>query len=114
MLDLELTDSIQQGLDLVPGQIVGHWMGIDLLEDIELLVVEVVAGDFVMIGFRHICSLLPVDGNDDDEAPAHNLHRTTVTHKHSTPTAEAALINELSNVASGSPVTMATRRYVAS
>ena len=98
----------------MPGQVVRHWMGIHPLEGIELLVVEVEATYFVVIGFVHIGFLLPSEDNNDDEAPARNPHRTTITHRHSTPTAAAALIKDLSKVASGSPVTMAARRYVAS
>jgi len=96
----------------VPGQVVRHWMGIDLRKGRVLLVVEVEASDFVVIGFGHVRTL--GDSKYDDESPARYPQRTAGTQRHSTPTAAAALIKDLSKVASGSPVTMAARRYVAS
>ena len=68
VLLLDLTYRIQQGAHFVPGQVVRHWMGINLLKGRVLLVVEVVATYFVVIGFGHIGCLLPCEDRNDDEA----------------------------------------------
>jgi hypothetical protein len=50
----------------MPRKIVGNWMGIDLLQDVHLFVVEVEATYFMVIGIGHARTL-----GDEEELP-HN------------------------------------------